>query len=210
MWAEDREEVRLRRRHRTTAPGPAAAKAPDLIGRYLTAGEPSTKYAGGITCLPVDGGKSCCPATVIGLAPRCPAGRVIAGHMRADLVTDTLAAVIRTRGSLAGPITHTDREAPYTSRSFAQACGSAGVPRSMDAVGSSADNALPESFNASFERETRKGRKSRSDEREARLDAFRRLHRSYVRRRHSRLGQRSPTASENSFRRTPATSAQAA
>ncbi|MER5633250.1 hypothetical protein [Streptomyces nitrosporeus] len=63
-----------RPRHRATAPGPAAAKAPDLIGRDLTAGEPSTKYAGGITCLPVDGGKSCCPATVIGLAPRCPAG----------------------------------------------------------------------------------------------------------------------------------------
>ncbi|WP_393101073.1 hypothetical protein [Streptomyces sp. LN325] len=43
----------------------------------------------------------------------------------------------------------------------------------MGAVGSSADNAVAESFNAAFKRETLKGRKSWSNEREARLDAFR-------------------------------------
>ncbi|WP_437091339.1 IS3 family transposase [Streptomyces hundungensis] len=37
--------VRLRRRHRTTIADPAAAKAPDLIGRDFTATEPNTKYA---------------------------------------------------------------------------------------------------------------------------------------------------------------------
>ncbi|PCG83082.1 hypothetical protein CIB93_26460 [Streptomyces sp. WZ.A104] len=35
--------VRLRRRHRTTVPDRAAAKAPDLIGRDFTATEPNTK-----------------------------------------------------------------------------------------------------------------------------------------------------------------------
>ncbi|MFE5947876.1 IS3 family transposase [Streptomyces sp. NPDC056480] len=44
MRALGTEGIRLRRRHRTTVPGPAAAKAPDLI-----AGEPDTEYVGDIT-----------------------------------------------------------------------------------------------------------------------------------------------------------------
>lgn len=80
----------------------------------------------------------------------------------------------------------------------------------MSAVGSSADNALAESFNATFKRETLPGRKSWPDEREARLDAFRWLHRYNTRRRHSHLGQRSPIAFENALHRTPTTLAQAA
>ncbi|GGT06546.1 transposase InsO family protein [Streptomyces griseoviridis] len=210
MRASGIEGVRLRRRHRTTVPDPAAAKAPDLIGRDFTADKPNTKYVGDITCLPVEGGKFCCLATVIDLASRRLAGWAIAGHMRADLVTDALAAAIRTRGSLAGSITHTDHGAQYTSRAFGQACESAGVRRNMSAVGSSADNALAESFNATFERETLQGRKSWPTEREARLDAFRWLHRYNTRRRHSHLGQRSPIAFENAFHLTPTTLAQAA
>lgn len=52
----------------------------------------------------------------------------------------------------------------------------------MSAIGSSADNALAESFNATFKRETFQGRRSWSTEREARLDAFRWLHRYNTRR----------------------------
>ncbi|MCZ9348757.1 IS3 family transposase [Streptomyces mutabilis] len=210
MRASGLEGVRLRRRHRTTVPDPAAAKAPDLIGRDFTAAEPNTKHVGDITYLPLDGGKFCYLATVIDLASRRLAGWAIADHMRADLVTDALAAAIRTRGSLAGSITHTDHGAQYTSRAFAQACRSARVRRSMSAIGSSADNALAESFNATFKRETLQGRKSWPNEREARLDAFRWLHRYNTRRRHSRLGQRSPIAFEDALQLTPTTLAQAA
>ncbi|GAA2964253.1 hypothetical protein GCM10010518_58600 [Kitasatospora cinereorecta] len=196
MRASGIEGVRLRRRHRTTVPDPTAAKAPDLIGRDFSAEKPNTKYVGDITYLPIDGGKFCYLATVIDLASRRLAGWAIADHMRADLVTDALAAAVRTRGSLAESIMHTDHGAQYTSRAFAEACRSAGVRRSMSAVGSSADNALAESFNATFKRETLQGRKSWPDERQARLDAFRWLHRYNTRRRHSHLGQRSPIAYE--------------
>ncbi len=199
MRASGIEGIRLRRRHRTTVPDPAAAKAPDLIRRDFTAGKPNTKYVGDITYLPIDGGKFCYLATVIDLASRRLADWPIADHMRADLVTDALAAAIRTRGTLAGSIMHTDHGAHYTSRAFAEACRSAGVRRSMSSVGSSADNALAASFNATFKRETLQGRKSWPNEREARLDAFRWLHRYNTRRRHSRLGQRSPLAFENDF-----------
>ena len=80
----------------------------------------------------------------------------------------------------------------------------------MGAVGSSADNAAAESFNAAFKRETLKGLKGWSNEREARLDAFRRLTRYNTRRRHSHLGQRSPIAYENDFQAAATTLVQAA
>jgi transposase InsO family protein len=80
----------------------------------------------------------------------------------------------------------------------------------MSSVGSSADNALAESFNATFKRETLQRRKSWPTEREARLDAFQWLNRYNNRRRHSRLGQRSPIAFENALHHTPTTLAQAA
>lgn len=197
--------VRLRRRHRTTVVDPSAAKAPDLIGRDFTASETNTKYVGDITYLPLESGKFLYLATVIDLASRRLAGWAIADHMRTDLVTGALSAAERTRGSLAGAVMHTDHGAQYTSRAFADACRQAGVRQSMSAIGSSADNALAESFNATFKRETLQGRKHWSSEREARLDAFRWLNRYNTRRRHSRLGQRSPIAYETASRTTPTT-----
>ncbi|MGW1412072.1 integrase core domain-containing protein [Streptomyces sp. NPDC002403] len=80
----------------------------------------------------------------------------------------------------------------------------------MSAVGSSADDAAVESFDATFKRETLKGRKGWSDERKARLDAFRRLSRYNIRRLHSRLGQRSPIAYDNTFHSIQTTLARAA
>ncbi|WTN37333.1 IS3 family transposase [Streptomyces sp. NBC_00631] len=202
--------VRLRRRHRTTVADPAAAKAPDLIGRDFTASKPNTKYVGDITYLPLESGKFLYLATVIDLASRRLTGWAIADHMRTGLVTDALAAAERTRGSLAGAVMHTDHGAPCTSRAFADACRQAGVRQSMSAIGSSADNALAESFNATFKRETLQGRRTWSSEREARLDAFRWLHRYNTRRRHSRLGQRSPIAYETALDTTSTNVAPAA
>ncbi|MEV6732774.1 IS3 family transposase [Streptomyces sp. NPDC051364] len=203
------EGVRLRRRHRTTVAEPTAAKAPDLIGRDFTVAAVNTKYVGDIAYLPVSGSKPLHLAAVIELASRRLAGWAIADHMRTELVIDALAAAERTRGSLAGAVMHTDHGSRYTSRAFAEICRSAGVRQSVGAVGSSADNAAEESFNAAFRRETLKGRKGWSSECEARLDAFRRLTRYNTRRRHSRLGQRSPIAYENTFRPATTTLAQA-
>ncbi|MET8966111.1 integrase core domain-containing protein [Streptomyces sp. NPDC004074] len=121
------------------------------------------------------------------------------------IVIDALAAAERTRGSLAGAVMHTDHGAQYTSRAFADACRQAGIRQSMSAIGSSVDNALAESFNATFKRETLQGRKTWSSEREAHLDTFRWLHRYNTRRRHSSLGHRSPIAYETSSRTAPTT-----
>ena len=204
------EGVRLRRRHRTTVPDPAAAKVPDLIGRDFTATEINTKYVGDITYLPLSGGTFRYLATVVDLASRRLAGWAIADHMRADLVIDALHAAERTRGSLVGAVFHSDHGAQYCSRAFADACRKAGVTQSMGAVGSSADNALAESFNATCKRETLQGRRAWDTEREAHLDLFRWLHRYNTVRRHSRLGHRSPIAYERALATTSTTLAEAA
>ena len=194
--------LRLRRKHRTTIPDRAAAKMPDLIGRDFTAAQVNRKYVGDITYLPLAGGKFRYLATVIDLCSRRLAGWAIADHMRADLVVEALNAAERTRGSLVGAITHTDHGAQYCSRAFADACRRAGVTQSLGTVGSSADNALAESFNATCKRETLQGPRAWDTEREARLDLFRWLHRYNTVRRHSHLGHRSPSAHERALRTT--------
>lgn len=149
--------LRLRRKHRTTTADPAAAKAADLIGRDFTAAAVNTRYVGDITYLPLTGEKFLHLGTVIDLASRRLTGWAISDHMRAELVTDALAAAERCGGSFTGAVPHTDHGAQYTSRAFADACRQAGVIQSMSAVGRSADNALAESFNATCKRETPPG-----------------------------------------------------
>ncbi|MGW2555361.1 transposase [Streptomyces sp. NPDC001635] len=151
----------------------------------------------------MDGGKFLYLATVFDFASCRLAGWAIADHMRTSLVIDALAATERTRDRLAGAVLHTDHGAQHTSRALADAYRQAGVRQSMSAIGSSADNALAESFNATFKRETLQGRKTWSSEREAHLDAFRWLHRYNTRRRHSSLGDRSPIAYETASRTPP-------
>ncbi|MEU4173471.1 DDE-type integrase/transposase/recombinase [Streptomyces sp. NPDC026665] len=92
--------------------------------------------------------------------PRRLADRAIANHIRADLVIDALHAAEPTRGTLGAATSHSDHGAQYYSRAFAAACRKAGVTQSMSAVGSSADNALAESFNATCKRETLQGRRA--------------------------------------------------
>nr|WP_274507008.1 DDE-type integrase/transposase/recombinase [Streptomyces murinus] len=98
----------------------------------------------------------------------------MADHMRAELVTDALNAAVRTcGGQVAGVIFHSDHEAQYGAKAFADTCHRAGIRRSMGAVGTSADNAAAESFFASLKREILPDRRGRPTERAARLAVFR-------------------------------------
>ncbi|GII85299.1 hypothetical protein Ssi03_32890 [Sphaerisporangium siamense] len=185
--------LHLRRKVRTTVPEPSAQQVPDLLKRDFTAPAPNQRYVGDITYLPVGDGRFFYLATVIDLCSRRLAGWSIAGHMRTGLVIDALEAAARTRGGrLDGAIFHSDHGAQYTSADFAAACARLGVVQSRGAVGTSADNALAEAFNASLKRETLQGRRRWCGPREARLAVFRWLTRYNTTRRHSALGQISP------------------
>jgi len=186
--------VHLRKKVRTTVPEPSATPVPDLLVRDFTADAPNTTYVGDITYLPVGEGRFLYLATVLDLYSRRLAGWSIADHMRTELVTDALQAAARTRGGrLDGAVFHSDNGAQYASQEFARVCRQLGVTRSRGAVGTSADNAAAESFNATLKRETLQGRKRWSRVCEARVAVFRWITRYNTRRRHSALGQVSPT-----------------
>ncbi len=165
--------LRLRKRQVTTVPEPFATPVPDLLRRDFTASEPNTKYVGDITYLPVGDGEFLYPATVIDCFSRRLVGWSIADHTRTSLVTDALRAAGATRGSLAGAVFHSDHGAQYTSHQFAQICAESGVRQSMGAVGTSADNALAESFNAAPKRETLRNARRFDGARACRLAVFR-------------------------------------
>ncbi|MFB7600797.1 IS3 family transposase, partial [Streptomyces sp. NPDC056160] len=189
--------VHLRKKITTTVPAPDATEVPDLLQRDFTASEPNTKYVGDITYLPVGDGQFLYLATVLDLCSKRLAGWAIADHMRTELVTDALEAAARTRGGdLAEAVFHSDNGAQYASKDFAKACRKLGVIPSRGSVGTSADNAAAESFNAALKRETLQGRKRWPGARQARLAVFRWITRYNTRRRHSAIGQVSPIAFE--------------
>ena len=197
--------IRLRKKARTTVPGPSATPVADLFGRDFTAPEPGVKYMGDITYLPVGDGKFLYLATVLDCFSRRVAGYSIADHMRTEPVADALRMARDVRGGLEGALFHSDHGAQYTSKEFSTLCKNLGVVQSMGAVGTSADNAACESFHASLKRETLQGAHRYDGTRSARLTVFRWLTRYNTRRRHSANGQLSPTAYEQRHQQQSAT-----
>ena len=164
---------RRKRRVKTTVPDPANQKVPDLLGRDFTAPSLNTTYVGDITYLPLATGGNLYLATVIDCYSRRVAGWAIAEHMRTELVEDALIAADALRGGLAGAVFHTDHGSQYTSKDFAKLCTDLGVTQSMGGVGSSADNALGESFNAALKREVLQDRSCWGDPASCRREVFR-------------------------------------
>jgi transposase InsO family protein len=187
---------RRRRKVRTTIPEPAEGAVPDLLGRDFTAEAPNRVYVGDITYLPLADGGNLYLATVIDCYSRHLTGWAIAEHMRTELVEDALRAAAATRGSLGGAIFHSDHGSVYTSRAYARLCAELGVTQSMGAIGSSADNALAESFNATVKREVLQDARSWPDEPTCRRELFRWLTRYNTRRRHSWCRYQTPNSYE--------------
>jgi transposase InsO family protein len=185
-----------KRRVRTTIPEPSGQKYPDLLNRDFTAERPNERYVGDITYLPIADGTNLYLATVIDCYSRRLVGWAIADHMRTELVEDALKAAAATRGSLKGAVFHSDHGSVYCSKAYAKLCRKLGVTQSMGAVGSSADNALAESFNATIKREVLQDAACWPDELTCRRQVFKWLVRYNTRRRHSWCGYLSPSTYE--------------
>ena len=191
--------LRLRRKVRTTVPDPSGQKFPDLVKRRFWAPAPSCVYAGDITYLPIADGSNLYLATVIDVASRRLVGWAVADHMRSELVIDAISETLSTRGTLDNAIFHSDHGSQYTSDAFVKHCKQLGLRQSMGAVGSSADNAMVESWNATFKRETPQGAPYWPDAAPCRRDVFRFATRYNTRRRHSYCGQLSPNDYEKAL-----------
>ncbi|WP_408918389.1 IS3 family transposase [Corynebacterium striatum] len=174
-----------RRRCITTRRKPGHRVMPDLVGRKFTADKPNQVYVGDITYLPCKGGKNMYLATVIDAYSRKLVGHALADHMRVSLVIEALSHARKVRGSLDGAIFHSDHGSVYTSQAFRDHCTQLGVRQSMGAVGTSADNALAESFNATLKREVLRDRKVFDSPISCRQEVFRWCMRYNTRRRHS-------------------------
>lgn len=199
MRQRDIAGFRLRRRVRTTVPDPSGQKVPDLLKRDFSAPAPNRVYVGDITYLPIADGSNLYLATVIDCYSRRLVGWAIADHMRTSLVEEALKETRSLRGDLTGSIFHSDHGSQYTSNDFAILCGKLNVTQSMGAVGTSADNAMAESFNATAKRELLRGNPAWLDAATCRREAFGWLARYNTRRRHSYCGYQTPNAYENTF-----------
>jgi putative transposase len=147
----------LRGRHprawkRTTIGGDTPVPAPDLIGRAFHADKPNQKWCGDITYIKTWDGWAYL-ATVIDLHSRKVVGWAIADHMRTDLVTAALDMAIEARRPPGKVIFHSDRGAQYTSTDFAKYCKKNNIRRSLGRTGICYDNAVSESFFATYKKE---------------------------------------------------------
>jgi transposase InsO family protein len=90
---------------------------------------------------------------VIDLHSRKVVGYAVADHLRTSLIIEALAAALLTRKPSQGVIFHSDRGCQYTSKEFADFCTANGVRRSIRRRATCYDNAVSESFFATYKKE---------------------------------------------------------
>lgn len=137
---------------RTTVAGDRPLSAPDLIGREFTAAGPNLAWCGDITYVKTWDGWAYL-ATVIDLHSRALVGWALDTHMQTSLVTDALTMAMTNRRPAGPVIFHSDRGTQYTSGNFAEYCRKNNINRSMGRTGVCYDNAVAESFFATYKKE---------------------------------------------------------
>lgn len=138
---------------RTTTPDPTPPTIPDLVHGAFAAPAPDVLWVGDITYIRTWEGWLYL-ATVIDVFSRRVIGFAVADHMRAALVCDALTMAVATRGSaVAGVIFHTDRGSQYRAAECHALCEAHGIKQSMGKTGVCWDNALAESFFATYKLE---------------------------------------------------------
>ena len=138
---------------RTTTPEPTPPTIPDRVHGAFTASAPDELWVGDITYVRTWEGWLYL-AVVLDVFSRRVIGWALATHLRASLVCDALRMAVATRGGrVAGVIFHSDRGCQYTSAEFRALCDAHGVQQSMGKTGVCWDNALAESFFATYKLE---------------------------------------------------------
>jgi putative transposase len=185
-----------RKRGKTTIRVQGVRTAPDLVERDFNPAEPNRLWAADITYIRTWEGWLYL-ASVIDLYSRRIVGWALADHLRAELVIDALEMAVARRRPAPGLIHHSDQGSQYTSLIFTRRCRSVGIDISMGSRGDCFDNAAMESFHATIKKDLIH-RRSWPTKAEARTAIFGYIETFYNRRRrHSRLGMRSPMDFEN-------------
>ena len=192
----------------TTIPDAARDDRPDLVGRAFDVGGLDRVWISDITYLHTAEGwlylavvRDACSRRVLGWA--------VEDHMRAELVTDALRMAVQTRGGhLPGEVVfHADRGSQYTSREVTEYAAAHNLRCSVGATGVCWDNAMAESFWATYKVE-HYYRRTWLTRAQAKRATVRWITHTYnARRRHSALGMQTPLQFELTKRREPALAA---
>jgi putative transposase len=138
-------------------------------------------------------------AVVVDLFSRRVVGWSMQSAMTTQLVLDALTMALWRRGKPTELLHHSDQGSQYTSEDFQRLLSAEGITCSMSRRGDCWDNSAVESFFASLKKE-RVNRKTYTTRDAARADIFDYIEAFYnSRRRHSTLGQVSPTEFERSY-----------
>jgi putative transposase len=186
-----------RRRGRTTIRVRGVRTAPDLVQRDFDPTGPNRLWCADITYVRTWEGWLYL-ASVMDCWSRRIVGWAIADHLRAELVVDALEMAVARRRPDTGLIHHSDAGGQYVSLIFTRRCRAVGIEISMGQRGDCFDNSVLESFHATLKKDLIH-RRSWPTKTEARTAVFEYIEAFYNRRRrHSRLGMRSPVDFENS------------
>jgi putative transposase len=184
-----------KRRARTTIRVPGVRVADDLVQRAFRPAAPNVLWVADITYLRTWEGWLYLAAVQDAFSRRI-VGWSMTDHMRAELVVDALNMAVARRQPEQGLIHHSDQGSQFVSLAFGQACGKAGIARSMGSRGDCFDNAVAESFFATLKKELirRQSWPTRAQLRQAVFEYVEIFYNST--RRHSTLGFMSPTEFE--------------
>ena len=159
MRQEGLRGVQRGRKPRTTRPDEtAAARAEDLVNRDFTAERPNQLWVADFTYVRTWQGFSYL-AFILDVWSRMIVGWQLATHMRSDLVVDALemAAGLR-QPDRDGLVAHTDHGSQYTSVHYTDHLDDHGIAPSLGSRGDAYDNAMAESWVASYKSELVQGR----------------------------------------------------
>jgi putative transposase len=192
------EGIHRRRRGKYGRRTASTATAADLVERDFTAPAPDQLWVADITYLRTWEGFLYL-AVVVDACTRRVVGWAMADHLRTELVLDAVGMALVARKPAPGLVHHSDRGSQYTSYEFGKTLRTSGLLASMGRVGSAFDNAMAESVFATLKTELIY-RRSWPTRHELEMEVFSYLEGFYnTRRRHSRLGNLSPTGYETMY-----------
>lgn len=175
--------------------------AENLLDQRFVADRPDQIWLCDITYVPTREGPLFL-ASVLDVFSRKIVGWQMADHLRAELCVDALSMAIRSRAPGQELVHHSDRGVQYACDTYKEVLKTHGITASMSRRGNCYDNAMMESFHASYKCECvyqRKG-KQFADREEGRRMTFEWIEVFYNRqRRHSAIGYLSPETFEASL-----------
>jgi putative transposase len=192
-------QARPRRRFRaTTKANPAHPVAPNLLNRQFAAGQPNQRWVTDITYIWTDEGW-CYLAAILDLFSRRVVGWALDATLTTSLPLRALDEAIRRRAPKPGLQHHSDRGCQYTSQDYRATLNALGIEVSMSRKGNCWDNAVAESFFATFKTELIY-RRSWSSRIELRAAVFDYIEIFYNRQRlHSTLDYKTPDQLEKEY-----------